>query len=193
MKPSKRWARDVDLLTEFRGAYIDLLNSAQARSDGLFMELVPAVDHGIWQAKRRAVAMAAGAAGAVHERHGGTYTLANGAYMTRDVNPVVNWEMSLRDPQQLRPDMVIASVEAAIGAANKAAADASEREKGLTGLIAGFLRWPANLREAVGPGRSVRTAAGAIGVLGQVLVGTAATALATGLVTGIATLWQMFF
>gem|GEM_PF-7043175 len=39
----------------------------------------------------------------------------------------------------------------------------------------------------------MRTAAGAIGVLGQVLVGTAATALAPGLVTGIATLWQMFF
>ena len=101
--------------------------------------------------------------------------------------------MSLRSPEELSPDIVVSSVEGAIGAARQEAAEAQQRERGLTGFIAAFVRWPSNLREAVGPdNRAQRTAAGAIGVLGQIIVATLATALGTGLVAGAVALWTAF-
>ncbi|MDQ6933896.1 MAG: hypothetical protein M3130_01100 [Actinomycetota bacterium] len=99
-----------------------------------------------------------------------------------NVNPVANWESS-KDPQQLEPTTVVSTVESAIARARQSAEEAAERERGLTGLIAAFLRWPSTLREAVGPDRSgQRAAAGVIGVLGQILVGIMASVLAAGLI-----------
>lgn len=102
--------------------------------------------------------------------------------------------MSLRSPEHLSPEMVLRSVEGAIGTARQEAVEAERHEHGLTGLVAGFLRWPSNLREAVGPSnRAQRTAAGAIGVVGQIIVATLATAVGTGLVAGVAALWTALF
>jgi hypothetical protein len=176
----------------FRNAYGGLINSARVAQHGFSQTLVPAVENSAWQEKHREVAIAAGAAVDAYARYGGTYTLRNAAWITHKVDPVTNWQMSLRDPEQLAPEMVIASVEAAIGRAEQAAADAAQRERGITGLIAAFLRWPSDLREAVGSEPSVqRTAAGVIGIMGQIFVGAIATALATGLVAVVAELWQL--
>lgn len=177
----------------FRNAYVDLLNSARTARDGVFSTvLVPDVEHKLWTSKRRDVAIAAGAAGVPFARHGSNYTLRNAAWLISDVDPVTNWEMSLRDPEQLSPEMVIASVEAAIGRAEQEARETALRERGLTGIIATFIRWPANLREAVGPGNSAqRTAAGAIGMLGQLIVATLATALGAAIVAGVARAWSL--
>ncbi|MFE7503883.1 hypothetical protein [Promicromonospora sp. NPDC057488] len=194
MKPSQRCTADAELLLAFRSAYVDLINSSRASSDGLYDSLVPAVPQPQYQALRREVALASGPAAAAYVRYGGTYTLHNAAVIRRDVNPVVNWEMSLRSPEELSPDMVVSSVEGAIGAARQEAAEAQQRERALTGLIAAFVRWPSNLREAVGTdNQAQRTAAGAIGVLGQIIVATLATALGTGLVAGAVALWTAFF
>lgn len=194
MKPSQRCTTDAELLLAFRSAYVDLLNSSRASSDGLFRTLVPDIPQPEYQAKRRDVALASGPAALAYSRYGGNYTMRNAAVIHNDVNPVVNWEMSLRSPEDLSPEMVLSSVEGAIGRAHQEAVEAEQRERGLTGLVAAFLRWPSNLREAVGPGnRAQRTAAGAIGIVGQIIVATLATALGTGIVVGVTALWTALF
>jgi hypothetical protein len=119
-------------------------------------------------------------------------TLRNAAYVMNAVDPVTNWEMSFRDPKQLPPDSLEASVQAAIARATQEAIEAARRERGLTGLIAAFLRWPSDLREAVGPGRpGQRRAAGVIGVFGQLVVATVAGALSIGLAAAAVKLWGL--
>ncbi len=178
----------------FRNAYVDLVNCARPRQDVFLLALGPGVDPASWQAKRRAVASAAGTAAVPYGRYGGTLTLRNAAYIMHNVDPVTNWELSLRDTAQLSPEMVVAAVDAAIARARQEADDAAQRERGFTGTIAAFLRWPANLREAVGSGHPAqRTAAGVIGIFGQVLVGALTTALATGLAAGAVAVWRLVF
>ena len=182
-------------MTRFRNAYVDLVNHARPTESSYFLpELGPAVDHRTWQAKRGAVATTAGAAAASYGRYGGTFTLRNAAYVMNDVDPVTNWEMSLRDPEQLSPHTVVASVESAIARATQEAEDAARRERGVTGLIAAFLRWPSDLREAVGAEHPAqRAAAGVIGVFGQVLVAAIGGALSIGLAAAAVALWHLTF
>lgn len=182
------------LLIAFRTAYIELLNSSRLTSDGLFKTLVAKTPGADYQFKRRDVALAAGRASHAYARYGGTFSLRNAAVIRHDVNPVANWEMTLRSPDDLSPELVLSAVESAIGTAEQEADDAAQRERGLTGLIAAFLRWPANLREAVGPDNHVqRTAAGVVGILGQIIVATSATALGALLVTATTNLWNILF
>ena len=94
-----------------------------------------------------------------------------------NVDPITNWAMSIRDPEQMPPESVVASVETAIGIATELRDQVKQREHGLIGLIAAFLRWPQDLREAVGPGQAQRRAAGAIGVFGQLVVAAVGGAL----------------
>lgn len=192
MKPSERCKQDAVLMMKFRNAYVDLVNNARPTEGEFFLPVLGrAVDHETWQKKRGAVAAAAGVAAVSYARYGGAFTLRNAAYVMDSVDPVTNWEMSLRDPDQLPPQTVIASVESAVARAKQEAEDAAQRERGLTGVIAAFLRWPSNLREAVGPDhRAQRTAAGAIGVVGQIFVATVAGALATGLVAAVVAVWR---
>lgn len=182
-------------MTLFRNAYVDLVNHARLDNNGYTLAVLrPNTDSETWQRKRAEVAATAGSAGPIYARYGGTVTFRNAAYVMSDVNIVANWEFSLRDPEQLRPESVISSVEAAIARARQEAKEAAERERGLTGLVAAFLRWPSNLREAVGPGHSAqRAAAGAIGVFGQLVVATVGGALAVGLAAGAVEIWKSVF
>jgi hypothetical protein len=194
VKPSERLKRDADALSLFRNAYVDLVNHAQPYRENMYATVVlrPDTDHETWQRMRSEVSGAVGMAAAAYSRHGGTMTLRNAAYIMHDVDPVANWEMSLRDPEQMRPESLISSVDSAIARARQLSREAAERERGLTGVIAAFLRWPSNLREAVGSDHPAqRRAAGAIGVVGQILVGAVATAIATGLVAGTVALWRV--
>lgn len=196
VKPSERLKRDAEALLLFRNAYVELVNHARPHRDDMYamVELRSGTDHATWQRKRTDVSSAAGMAGAAYGRHGGTMTLRNAAYIMHDVDPLTNWEMSLRDPEQMSPETVISSVDSAIARARQLSQEAAARERGITGLIAAFLRWPSNLREAVGPGPSAqRTAAGLIGVAGQVVVGAITAALTAGLIAGVVALWQLAF
>lgn len=197
MKPSQRYLRDSNLMMAFRNAYVELTNNVQVVPRGLTMtELAPAAGVGQqeWSRLYSTTAQAAGACASAYHRYGGRITLRNAAYMTPNVDLVANWEMSLRDPQQLDPKTVIASVESAIARARQQSVEAAERERGVTGLIAAFLRWPSTLREAVEPGRSgQRAAASVVGVAGQVLVGILGSVIATGLVALGLMLWRSAF
>jgi len=194
MRPSQQFKRDAELVYAFREAYVALLNSTRPHQPRFITQLGPAVPIEEWNRLRHAVSVAAGAAGPAYHRHRGTFALRNAAYVMSGVDPVANWEMSLRDPEQLAPETIISAVEAAIGAARQKAAEAKDRERGLVGLIAAFLRWPSELREAVGPGQSAqRAAAGVLGVLAQLLVGILGSVIATGLVALGVAVWRRSF
>lgn len=195
MKPSERFGQDAELLSVFRNAYVDLVNNARETEGPFFTsELGPAVDNQTWQTMRSAVAASAGAAALAYSRHGGVFTLRSAAYIVNNVDPVTNWEMSLHDPEQLSPERVISSVESAIARARQEAFESLGRERGLTGLIAAFLRWPTDLREAVGAGHPAQlAAAGVIGVIGQILTAAIGGAISVGIVAAAVALWQLAF
>lgn len=182
---------------DFQHAYANLVNQSRPREGDFFLpELGPApgTDWQAWSRLRSEVARAAGAASAAYHRWGGTFTLRNAAYVTPNLDPVANWEMSINDPRQLNPSVVLSSVESAAARAIQESKDAEQRESGLTGLMAAFLRWPADLREAVGPGHGAqRTAAGVVGVVGQIFVAAVGGAIAVGIVAGAVALWKSVF
>lgn len=191
MKPSERLKRDIEALAKFHSAYIALINASKRVDEWPQIRFRPRGDEQRWLQLHREVSTAAGAAQWAYARQGGgTFTLRNAAYITNNVNPVSNWIMSIEDPESLKPQMILTAVEATIGGAEQDYEEALLRERGLIGLIAAFIRWPQSLREAVGPGWAPRTAAGAIGFIGQVVVGTLATALAAGLVALCVWLWN---
>lgn len=191
VKPSMQHRRDAEVLRHFREAYIALVNASEPHQPIFITRLRSGVPQDEWNRLRTELSLAAGRAEAAYQRHGGVFALRNAAYTMSGVSPVANWEMSLRDPDQLPPQTVISSVESAIGLAEARAADAEEREKGIVGLVAAFLRWPSTLREAVGPGHAVqRRAAGVLGVVAQLVVGVLASTLAAGLLALITLLWR---
>lgn len=179
----------------FREAYIDLLNSARAiQQEFDSVAYVRNVDPESWARKRTAVAAAAEVAAVPYSRHGGMFTLRNAAYITQDFDPLTNWERSLSDPEQMAPETVIAAVDSAMARALQEASEAKQRERGLTGLVAGFLRWRSDLQDAVGAGHpSQRKAAGLIGGFAQGVVAALATSAAAGIVTGLVKLWGWIF
>ncbi|MCW2767953.1 MAG: hypothetical protein JWO11_3912 [Nocardioides sp.] len=194
VKPSEKHRRDVELISAFQHAYVDLLNSSQSVEGNWGNELGAKVSWEVWQQKLRAVAAAAGAGAESYHRHGGTWSLSSPGFVRNDVDPVANWEMSLSDPDNLPPQRIVTSVEAAIASARRDAEDAAKRERGATGAIAAFLRWPSDLREAVGPDHGAqRAAAGAVGVVLQIFVGTLTTALGAGLIAGVVALAGLVF
>lgn len=99
--------------------------------------------------------------------------------------------MTLSNPETLGSHTVLQAVEGAIALATAMAEDAEGREHGITGILAGFLRWPSELSEAVGPGhRAQQRVAGAVGIAAQVFVGVLATALGAGVVAAVVALWR---
>lgn len=191
MKPSSQYRRDADVLRRFREAYVALINASQPYQPIFITQLRPGIPLEEWNRLRTELSIAAGRAEPAYRRHGGVFALRNAAYTVSGVSPVTNWEMSLRDPDQLPPQTVVSAVESAIGLAETRAAEAEEREKGVVGLVAAFLRWPTTLREAVGPDHAAqRRAAGALGVVAQLIVGVLASTIAAGVVGLIVLLWR---
>lgn len=192
MKPSERYRADVQALNEFREAYVSLVNATKPVQPMFITELHPNIPQDQWERLRLRVNVAAGTAIPAYQRwSGATLTMRNAAYVMQGVNPVVNWEMSLRDPHQMRPETVLGAIETAIGSAQQQADQAAAREHGVIGLVAAMLRWPSELRDAVGPGhRFQRRAAGAVGVFGLIMVTAVGTALAAGIVAGVVALWH---
>lgn len=179
----------------FRNAYIEMMNSTEVdRSDWMDVRAVPTVSNDRWGQLTQAVARASGEGIEAYQRSSGTTMSFNsGGYRFQNVNPLVNWEMSLADPETMKPTAIISAIDNAIGSATTKYKEARIHERGLVGIIATFLRWPQTLREAVGPAAVPRFAAGAIGVVGQIVVTTLGGALATGVVAGIVYLWTLWF
>lgn len=193
-KPSVRIQGEISHLAQFRNSYIALINASNLERGDWYdsPRLSPKVSPAEWGRLKSEVAHSAGAASAAYDSNGGgTYTLKNAAFIMQNVNPIANWVMSLESPDELKPELVIAAVDTALGVASTRLADAQRNERGLVGLIAAFLRWPSTLRAAVGPSTYQRGAASAIGVVGQIVVGALAAALGAALVAGVVELWRV--
>jgi len=102
----------------------------------------------------------AGAAAAAFTRHGrsGSEVLAE---WQRGVDWDDSWEVRLA---------VIADIAHAIGAAEDALSIAEAEERTFTGRLARALRWPRDLADLVGGTRGQKTAARAVGYVGQIAV-----------------------
>jgi hypothetical protein len=102
----------------------------------------------------------------------------------QQVNPIADWRNSLRPMHPVTPDLVQSHCLQLIGSANHLRETARLREAGLTGLLARFLRFPYEVREAAGVNlRSERAQRGAfvIAVAAQVVAALAVAAILAGL------------
>jgi len=73
-----------------------------------------------------------------------------GTMQTTTVNPALVWSTLLDTYAIVTPDVVFTVANQAIGRFESMADRAAEREKGLAGFLARFLRFPASVREAAG-------------------------------------------
>ena len=184
MKPSQRHAVHANRLVEFRNAYVALINASHREYQFPATVYVAAGDTMRWTQLRDAVARAAGPAAPVYPRYGTLFQLRSGGWVQDRANPVLHWETAMRNCELLAPDTLVGALDGAIARAYAERDDAQAREKGFTGLVARFLRWPWELREAVGGGAVARRSAYAVGVGGQVIAGL----ITAGILAGIAKL-----
>ncbi|APF34907.1 hypothetical protein [Microbacterium paludicola] len=166
VKPSKKIERDIARLERFRDLFSELFDGPEPRP-GLVQE----------------VAIAAGESRQAYADHDGRmFPVQDDIYLTPNATPMTHWKSAFHDASDLDPMTVVAAVDLAIGRAQQRLEESREREKGVVGLIAAILRWPSDLREAVGPSPGQKRAAQALGVIGQILVGACATAVGAGVI-----------
>jgi hypothetical protein len=175
MKPSKRINSDVAKLRAFQDAYLALLEASVHQDAWPYRTFAPKGDQEIWFQLRTKVAQTAGPAGIVYGKYGAIYRTQSGPYVNPGFHPIVNWEVSIKDADQFSPLNLQTALDAAIANADSMALEAADREKGLIGLLAKFIRIPADLREAVGEGSSSQKAATYVGRFSQVVIGLLVT------------------
>lgn len=114
------------------------------------------------------VARTAEAAGRAHPALMGGYEME---YLGRRFNPVVDWRTSFARAG-ITPDMVESYVQQLVGKYERDAAEAREREKGLSGLVARIVRFPTDVREAAGlSSKAGQTSAFVAGITVEVIAG----------------------
>jgi hypothetical protein len=166
---------DSEKLNAFRDAYVSLINASVAREVWPYQTYAPAGDQESWYRLRTAVAKAAGPAGIVYPRYGAIYRTQSGPWVNSGFHPVTNWEVTIKDSKQFTPLNLLTALDAAIANVDSMKNEAIDREKGLIGLLARFLRIPADLREAVGGDAKTQKAATFVGVISQILIGLITT------------------
>lgn len=172
-------------LNDFRNAYVELINASKRDGESLgYPSLVPKGNADEWQRLRQKTSMAAGAAQpAFARRGGGTILMPMGSRM-QSIDPIPNWHMAVTSPEEFDPQLIASTVEHVLGGAAVELEKARSNERGLLGLIAAFLRWPDTLRDAVGGSAARQRGVKAVGIVGQIVVGTISGALATALFAG---------
>lgn len=79
-----------------------------------------------------------------------------GTMQYTDVNPALVWSTLLDEYPMITPDVLVTVGSQAIGVLESLRDEAAERERGLAGLFARFVRFPVRVREAAGlPPRTV--------------------------------------
>jgi hypothetical protein len=175
MKPSQRLTRDREKLEAFRDAYVALIGASTPVEVWPYRTYAAAGNEENWYLLRTAVAQTAGPAGSAYSKYGAIYRTQSGPWVNSGFHPVVNWEVSIKDSDQFTPLNVVTALDAAIATADSMLNEAMDRERGLIGLLASFLRIPANLREAVGGDAKTQKAATFVGVFSQLLIGVTTT------------------
>jgi len=180
-RPSVQTRADLQRLREFQLAFVELVNASEGTAFGL-RALVPKSDEAEWMAKRQRTALMAGAAASAYQRQsGGTLQVQNFGKMQK-IDPVANWQIAIDAPISLEPKVLVSTIEYVVGTTQVRLEEELGRERGIFGVLAAFLRWPDDLRDAVGGSRKRRRSAKAVGVAGQVFVATLSTVLAAAIV-----------
>ena len=114
-----------------------------------------------------ATAQAAGRAEAAARYAGGLVAFGGGT----PINPISNWRASFNPIHTITPGVIENYCQQLIGRLEQLTTQAQQRERGLVGLIAAFLRFPDDVREAIGEGatRRAKRSAFAVAVAAQVV------------------------
>lgn len=108
-----------------------------------------------------------------------------GTWNTHRVNPALVWSTLLDDYPVVTPDLMFTVGGQAVGILESLHEEATARERGLPGLLARFVRFPVQVREAAGlPGRTFR--GGLLSGLVALLQGLLVTILGGALVYPLA-------
>ena len=197
MKKSEIYRRRRDAVQAYRDAYDQLVEA---------LERVP-VGITTWELRGRhgeeektrmlteQVSLAAGAAGEVAQEYGAYMSVQKTGYSpTQTVNPILAWRTSLDAPWLLPPDHVLSVAMSLIGRLDAKYQEAVLRERSLAGRVAAFVRFPMDVREAVGTGTGgLRRVAVGVGILAQLFVAIVGGALAVALVGAVSALFRLIF
>jgi hypothetical protein len=115
-----------------------------------------------------------------------------GTFQTVPVNPGLVWSTLTDSLPMVTPELMQIVGAQAIGRLDSLAVEAAERERGLAGFLARFIRFPQRVREAAGlPARSVRggVVTGFVALLQTVVVGIVVGAIGSALAIPIAKLF----
>ena len=122
MRPSERYRRDAQAVRAFRDAYDRFIGASHSSDEA-----------------RQQVGLLAGPAGEATDRARLSVLQAGMQF-----NPIRNWSGSLSSRT------IHSFCDSAFGSLMTRADEAAERERGLVGLLARFLRFPVDVREAAG-------------------------------------------
>ena len=175
MKPSAKHELNRQRMLAFRDAFMNFYNASKIIEDWPKKKLVPNIEAQKWVELRLKVAGASGAAGAIYPLYGTLFQTRSAGWAMDNFNPITGWEVCANDCELFPPETLITALEAALSNAEAKVEDAKGREKGFTGLIAGFLRWPQTIREAVGGGVYAQKSATFFAVLLQIFTGVIST------------------
>jgi hypothetical protein len=131
---------------------------------GQFVECVQPVTDGfreVWRVRRGmesrasqvmiAVATAAGRAARAFQASGHLVSYKPpGTWQRTDVNPALVWSTLLDDYPMVTPDLMFTVGSQAIGVLESLRDEQADRETGMAGLLARFVRFPSRVREAAG-------------------------------------------
>jgi hypothetical protein len=185
------YKRLLDDLTEFMKRYVEYVGFHEPRQDYVEYYWVPrpGSETEIRQLHPR-LALAAGRAAAAFETTGVFIAYKPSGTMNRmAVNPATAWNsFTDRFPVVTPPNMMDVGNQA-LGKLNSLYQQAKERERGLAGLVARFIRFPVAVREAAGlPPKTVSGGllTGFVALVQTIVVGIVVAAIGGALAIPIA-------
>jgi hypothetical protein len=175
VKPSERYQALADDVREFLSLYRELWTVTPRVSwmempvgPNDILELVDASPE--FQSLVDRTAQASGRAESAASLAGGLIQIGAGGPA---VNPISNWRSSFNPIHSITRGVIEGYCNQLVGRLDQMAVDARLRERGLVGLVAGYLRIPSDVRDAMGPtaSRAVQRGAFAAGVIVNVAAG----------------------
>lgn len=180
LKASQRLRRCASAVAAFRDHYTELISLMEVgRKPGTMTMTQMLAKPGHEQAASALMPKVARAAGkASVAAHGTSKGIAITQFgQTRTVDPIEGWQYSIDMPDHLPARVVLDCCEGIIGGLEAKAVEAEQVEGTLAGKIASFVGFPARVRSAVELEHpSMGKVAFGVGVLGQIVIATTATA-----------------
>jgi len=172
MKYSQKYQLDRENLSIFLNCFSNIVRSSHLDRSGGLSRVAPRVDDETWNKVLSETAYASGGASESFRKFGNNFRVKSGGIFI-EVNPVDSWWHSIERPEEFNPNLVVNSVQYAIGKAEKARDRALRSEKGIVGLIGSFIRIPESIMESVNPEHKIeRNSARLIGYVIQIIATT---------------------